>query len=339
MKIGIDCRFSSTNSGLGRYTRELVTHLLKRDDDIEYVLFVHSEEESWLSHLLGSYLLVPSPYNHYSLFEQTRFPNIISSSNIDLLFSPHFNVPLRCPVPFIVTVHDLILHAFPNSAPLWKRLGYRLQMKHAVKNAKHIISVSNYTKNEIEKCYFPNTEPEYRTPIIAIPNGVQSSFCPKSTENQKRVLDKYGLHEPFFLYVGNFKEHKNVKVLKETAQNAHVQLVCASELTGSICDDELACLYSSAKAFVTASLSEGFCLPACEALACGCPVIASNRGAIPEVTQGHAKLIEPTVDAFIEAFKSPPSRRDPLRLYNWDDTAERTANVLVQNYQLSIINS
>ncbi|MBI3336470.1 glycosyltransferase family 4 protein [Candidatus Peregrinibacteria bacterium] len=319
MRIGIDCRFAATPSGLGRYTRELVTHLLKRSDGIEYVLFVHSQNEVWLP---KNCILKIADFPHYSIREQIYFPGIIKQSSIDFFLSPHFNVPLRCSIPFIVTIHDLILHEFPHEALLWKRLAYRWQMNHAIRNSDHIIAVSEYTANDIRKHYGDRH-------ISVIHEGVQSSFSPKSSEEQQRVLQKYNIKKSFFLYVGSNKDHKNVPLLKKAAHLSGVSLLCIPESIGTVPDHDLPALYSASTAFVTASLAEGFCLPAVEALACGCPVIASNCGAIPEVTKGHATLIEPTVNAFTQAMKNPPPRPSPIRLYDWQNAAQKTAAILV----------
>src|SRR3989338_5548977 len=153
--IGIDCRFAGTQTGLGRYARELVTHLLKRDDPLQYVLFVRDEEETWLKALPGTknreaarghaaytgQTLKTSNYAHYSLSEQRGFPKDIAQANIDLFFVLHFNVPLKCPVPFVVTIHDLILHHYPNQASMIKRFAYNYLMSHAVSHSKGIIVV------------------------------------------------------------------------------------------------------------------------------------------------------------------------------------------------------
>ena len=362
MQIGIDCRFAATPSGLGRYTRELVTHLLKRNDGIEYALFVQSENEPWLKNLSTThYTLQTTNYSHYSLAEQIMLPRAIAEANIDLFFSPHFNVPLRCHVPFIVTIHDLILHSFPHEAPLWKCLAYRLQMRHSIRNSAHIIAVSQHTADEIRKTYslppLSGSLPVGERILDSLPlacrpkpwrrlrgrvrergadkisiihEGISSAFSPQSKQRQQEVCAKYRLQKPFFLYVGSNKDHKNVPILKKAAHIAGVSLICVPQSTGNIPDHDLPALYSAATAFVTASIAEGFCLPAVEALACGCPVIASNRSAIPEVTKWYATLIEPTVDAFTQAMKNPPPRPMPIRLYDWKESAEKTADVFMR---------
>src|SRR3989344_6081400 len=111
--IGIDCRFAGTRSGIGRYTEELVRCLLKRNDPWKYILFgwpVGALHATPLQEAHMSPEIIPLPYRHYSIAEQIRFPRLLKKHHIDLLHVPHFNVPLLCPTPFVVTIHDLILH-------------------------------------------------------------------------------------------------------------------------------------------------------------------------------------------------------------------------------------
>lgn len=344
MKIGIDCRFGNSPTGLGTYTREIVRSLLKRGDPVEYVLFVQSEGEEWLKGISnGSTRLTRtveyriSECSHYSIKEQLLFPRIIRKSKVELMFFPHFNIPLLCSVPFVVTIHDLILHKYPNQASVVKRMAYRLLMKHAVSKAKKIIAVSDFTASEIRSSYGERD-------ITVITEGVNPLFERKSDCSD--VLRTYDLQKPFFLYIGNAKEHKNVQTLidayrKLNDQSVELVLVCTGKEVGRLKPvdgvriipgtevAELPSLYSSARAFVTASLYEGFCLPVLEARACGCPVIASSRGAIPEAAGGEALLIEPTVEAFASAMKLPPALVEPSSsLPTWDEAASKTFEAL-----------
>lgn len=341
--IGIDCRFAATESGLGRYTRELVAHLLRRDDALRYALFVRDPSEPWLASL------PPSPRSslhttrspHYSLSEQLRFPLSIRSAGADFFFSPHFNVPLLCPVPFVVTVHDLILHRFPNEASPLRRIAYRTVMQHAVARARAVIAVSRFTGDEICGAYGERV----RSKIAVISEGVSEQFRRRPQAECAAVLAKHGLPAAFFLYVGNAKQHKNVQTLIDAFAaagdpQAHLVLVTGGgeasrlrlrervRLLPDVDDADLPVLYSAARAFVTASLYEGFCLPVAEAAACGCPIVATRRGAIPEVAPPGALLVEPTIEALARALRAPPLEAAERRNGSWSDAAEQTAAVL-----------
>ena len=339
--VAIDCRFASQHAGLGRYTRELVHALVARDDPWEYGLIVKSAQEPWIAALPKKVRTIETSIPHYSLKEQTELMTVVHNLQPSLLFSPHFNVPLLINMPYIVTVHDLILHRFPNRASLLKKIGYRLLMKRAVQHASAVLTVSSFVAQELTSTYGEDIASKMHVTF----EGVNPHFAPRSEADIAAVRAKHKLTSPYFLYVGNAKQHKNVPLLLEAFAKAELpdtQLILVSggeeakrlslpvnvRLLAGISDDDLPALYAGATAFVTASLYEGFCLPAAEALACGCPVIAVNRGPLPEVTGGHALLIEPTVDAFVDAFRNPPSNRTPQLLWDWKKAADRTATVM-----------
>lgn len=340
--IAVDCRFASTNGGLGRYTRELVRALAARAADLRYVLLVRDPEEPWIPQDL-SVTVTQAAIDHYSLAEQMQMPAILRSTGADLLFSPHFNVPLRCPIPFVATVHDLILHRYPNHASFFKRIAYRVVMKHAVMQSRSIICVSRFVESEIASIYGSNVQKKIRT----IGEGVDAVYRPASEEEQRAAREKYSLRRPFFLYVGNAKQHKNVALLMDAFQQSHrndadlvlvtggkefLQLPFAGpsiKFLSHVSDIDLASLFSAAESFVTASLYEGFCLPIAEALACGCPVIACNGSAITELAAGRALLLEPSVDVFAEAFRHPPERPEPVRIATWERIAKEVERVLI----------
>ncbi len=339
--IGIDCRFAGGKSGLGRYTRSIVTELVKRGDPIRYILFVRSPREEWLQHLVLSdrCMLQVADIAHYSFAEQSRFPRMIAQSGIDMLFSPHFNVPIRCPVPFVVTIHDLILHRYPGASFL-RQCAYRFQMQHSILNAKAICAVSSFTALEIGGAY--GSAAFAKCNVTG--EGVDAAFTPLSSASIQRVLEKYELHQPFFLYVGSDKPHKNVAKL--------IEAFCSHELSAKrlvlvvppqqratplpegiihlsdVNDADLPALYSAAECFVTASLYEGYGLPVAEALSCGCPVIAGNHSAIPEAAGGAALLIGSSPTELSAALQSPPSRPVSYTRPLWSAAAARTAYVL-----------
>lgn len=342
LTIAIDCRFAGTPSGLGRYTREIVAALLKRSDGVSYHLLVPAGARDWLRSLPASTTMRATDIRapHYSLAEHIELPRALRRIKADLLFSPHFNVPIWCPVPFVTTIHDLILHRYPNSASLPKRLAYRFLMRHAVGQARAIITVSRFVERELTEAYgFGIAEK-----IVVIREGVSPRFAPVSSEAQAAVCRRYGIDPGFFLYVGNAKEHKNVPMLLRAFESAGVEerlllvgvgseaerlrLPPNAARLASVDDADLPALYSAARCLVTASLYEGFCLPVIEALACGCPVIASRIGPIEENAEGHAMLVEPTLAAFVAAFRRPPPKTVRFRAPSWEKTAEETVSVL-----------
>jgi glycosyltransferase involved in cell wall biosynthesis len=322
--IGLDCRLAKTQSGIGRYTRELMSELAKRNDTHRYV-----------------FLYPDIPY--YSLKEQLMMPKIIREAKLDLLHVPHFNVPLHCPVPFVVTIHDLILHHYPNQAGLMKRMAYKKLMKHAVQKSEHIIAVSNSTADDITKTYGD----KFRSKTSVTYEGVSEWFQPATDEEKNLIRTKHDLPEKFLLYIGACKEHKNVQALIDACpddqtlilvtgdiEKNHLKLRSNSRVLDDVSDNDLPALISAATLYIQPSLYEGFGLPILEAMACGTTVVASNRSSIPEISGGKAILVEPTVkglrsgiDEGLNAPSDPNQMIEHAKNFSWEKMAEETANI------------
>lgn len=340
-RIGIDCRFASLPVGLGTYARNLVPELAPLLGSHEVVLFVRSTDEDWINSVGSDVHIVEMNIPHYSCAEQIRFPKILREENIDFLFSPHFNVPLRCPVPFAATIHDLILHRYPNQASVLKRIAYFILMKHAVIRAKSLIAVSEFTKRELLATYGESIASKISVVTEGL-DGTQAS----ARQDSHEVLRRHDLRPGFLLYVGNAKQHKNVQMLvdahRQSPDVAHLVLVTGGPeaarlrvhdrvtILSGVSHEDLAALYKEARCFVTPSLYEGFCLPILEARAAGCPVIAIRASAVPEVAGDHAALVAPDIDALKEAITHPPTESDPPpREMTWKHAAEDTATIIL----------
>lgn len=335
--IAIDSRLINFPVGIGTYTRGVLPNLLEKLSQHHCVLFAPQSGIPFA--VPGNTSVVEISAKHYSLGEHLEIPRRLKQVGADLLYSPHFTVPLQCPVAFVATVHDLILHKYPNSASALKQWAYKVAMKNAVSNASRVIAVSEFTATEVRS--------EYGVEPIVVTEGVDPLFRKKDESEYRDVLKKYGLEEGFFLYVGGAKEHKNVQMLIDAhatvSDPAPLVLVCSgaeadglelsnqSILLKNVDTADLPSLYSAAKCFVTASLAEGFCLPILEARACGCPVIASNTTAIPEVCPKEAVLTEPTIESIAQAITNPPTTVSPPEsVYNWEHSAEDIANILTK---------
>lgn len=342
--ILIDCRFAATKSGLGSYTRELVTHLLKLDLPFEVRLLTRSAHESWIP---KGHRPVVFDVPHYSLKEQLQFQSVLSETNPDLLFSPHFNVPLFTSVPYVVTIHDLILHKYPNQASLPKKLAYRLLVWQAIRRARSVITISQFVRGEICTRYGSSVAKK----MTVIREGVSDAYAPRSPDEIGAFKKKYGIDRPFYLYVGNAKEHKNVHTLLDAYQElrspthdfllvtggpetSRLNVPRGARFLQGLPQEDMPALYSAADCLLTASLYEGYCLPVAEALACGCPVIAANRTAIPEAAQGKALLVEPTKKGFLEALRLPLKEREAFASERWEHTAEETLAHLKRALQI-----
>ncbi|MBT3705034.1 glycosyltransferase family 4 protein [Candidatus Peregrinibacteria bacterium] len=319
MKIGIDCRmFSSNFTGIGRYTAELVKNLEKdpKSKTHEFVLFFNEPEFSSYKPTKPNFkpILVDAP--HYSLKEQTKFLGQLNEQNLDLMHFTHFNAPIRYKKPFIVTIHDLTHTLFPGRKmrALPYRMAYKKVIKNAVKKATHIIAVSENTKKDLIRIHKTNPEK-----IHTIYEGANKEFHQLKPAELK-TLKTPNIKEPFLLYTGVHRYHKNLpRLIKAFSLIAHknrnLDLVITGKpdplypeaeeatkqfhlenrihFTGLVPEDELIALYNLAEAYVFPSLYEGFGLPVLEAFACGTPVVASNVSSIPEIAGKAALLFDP----------------------------------------------
>lgn len=358
MRIGIDARFAGpTGRGLGRYTAELLYHLALLEPADEFVVFTRRDNPEFVpDHPRFRSVVADFPW--YSFAEQIRFPGFIRRSGVDLMHFPHFNVPVFSRTPFVVTIHDLILRRFPTHAASTrsrigyavKRLGYHAVIAAAVRRARAIIAVSNFTAAEIVGAW-----PAVRQKVRVVPEGI--SRLPASSEPAAAVLGRYGIASPYFLYVGSCYPHKNVggliaayRRLREMEPNPPALVIAGSpdrfserisdavrrdgpahvRFIGFVPDAELAALYREAIAYVCPSRYEGFGLPPLEALACGTRVLAHRATALPEVLGDSAFFTDACdPDRFAadlrRIWRDPPRRGafDPAR-FSWRAAAEAT---------------
>jgi len=251
-------------------------------------------------------------------------------------------LPPLTPCKSVVTIHDCIHLRFPQYLP--NRLGYayaRTSMSIATHWSSRVLTVSEASKRDILK-YF-------RVPaskIDVIYNAIDERFGEAPTEDDiERVRERYQLHDPFVLYAGNIKPHKNLERLIEAfhmirrGELEHVKLlIIGDEISkyatlrravhryklhkhvrffGFVPNQTLAVLYRLAAVFVFPSLYEGFGLPPLEAMASGTPVITSNVSSLPEVVGDAALLIDPmqpdAIAAAIRRVLSDPALREDLR--------------------------
>lgn len=159
MRIGIDARFYGPKAkGLGRYAEKLLQYLDKIDQKNDYIVFLRKENFKKFQPSSDNFKKVIADFRWYSLAEQIRMPLLTRKYNLDLMHFPHFNVPLFYQGKFIVTIHDLILTRFPTErastlGPFlykMKHLLYKLVIRQAIKKAQKIITVSNFSKKDIE---------------------------------------------------------------------------------------------------------------------------------------------------------------------------------------------
>jgi glycosyltransferase involved in cell wall biosynthesis len=166
MKIIIDARFYGLeHAGLGRYTMNLVQELARIDRKNSYLILLRKKYFEELK-LPGNWQKVLADFKHYTLAEQRGIPKIIKREKPDLVHFLHFNVPFLVKAPYIVTIHDIVMHkshgrkatTLPIYLYLVKRIGYKLVFRNSVKKAQKIIVPSHFVKKELVAFYKLNPD-------------------------------------------------------------------------------------------------------------------------------------------------------------------------------------
>jgi alpha-1,3-rhamnosyl/mannosyltransferase len=297
MKVAFDSRPTKCTHGVGRYSRCLL-EALRDSGDCELVE-THEPRRCEVYH---------SPWLDGAL--------------------------LRCPVPQVVTLHDL--------APL-KRSGQylrsmlRFKLRYlALQRAMRVIVPTYAVAEEAETVLdIP------RERLVVIPEAAATALHARSEEEVTEVRRRFSLPDRYLVWVGAMQTpepRKRVAALTRATRSMPLVLVGPTApwahelsgvtLTGAVSDDELAAIYTGAHALVFPSDDEGFGLPPVEALACGTPVAASDVPALREVLSGRAILTAVNdLDGLIAAAESAERPAPPPPAWTWVDAAHATLQV------------
>jgi len=308
MKIGIDARLY-TQTGVGRYIRNLIQELSKLDSENQYIVYLRNKEFVNFSppnaHWSKKHLDVP----WHTIREQLAVSYLLAKDRLDIVHFPYFNIPILYPGKFVVTVHDLIVDHFdtgrastlPSVLYKLKRIGYHITHQIGLKKACAIAVISETTKQEVETHY-----DIVANKMIVTYDALDSNFNKVVALKAKRKI-RYSF--AYILCVGNAYPHKNVEGLLHAfvriRKKHDVKLVLAGDdgffyprlkntahklgidndvvFFGNANDTDLVDLYSYAKCLVFPSYMEGFGLPNLEALACGCLPVVSKIPVFEEI--------------------------------------------------------
>jgi glycosyltransferase involved in cell wall biosynthesis len=311
------------SAGMEAYARELAARLPRVAPDLRFATFRHDRS--------------------FGLDEQLRLPFAMRRSRPRLAHFLSVYAPLLAPRPYLITIHDLIHLRFPT---LFKRsVGpyYRTVVRALCAGARRVLTDDERTVGDLAR--FLRVPP---AKTVVVPLGVDDAYL--------RDVEPLPLERPFFLYVGNHREHKDLGTLfaawEALDPSLAVDLVLTGEddlgpetprprralgaarFTGGVGVAALARLYRSAAALVHPALCEGFGLPMLEAAALGTRVIACSE-AVPRVLRPYADVFAPKdvralarlmARALAEPYRNEDARRF-ARTLSWDRCAERTAEV------------
>jgi glycosyltransferase involved in cell wall biosynthesis len=348
--------------GIGVYTKNVMDHLLELDDRNEYVLFYASQEPAGRYSGRRNATEVAVPGRNKAVWDQLRVPLEARRRGVDVLFHTKFTVPLVGGPPSVMVLHGSEWYVYPKSYHLADRIYIRMLMPLYCRKAARIISVSEMTKRDLVR-FVGVSEDKIET----IYSGLDRRFEPIADPVVLAATRaNYALPEQFILFVGRIYPGKNFPALLEAfatvARGAPHRLVVAGyaapgydepfaavarlglgdrvQFLGWVPQSDLAGLYNLADLFVYPSFYEAFGIPLLEAMACGCPIVASGTGAVPEIAGEAVYRIDPhdptSIARGIQAVLSDPGLRrrmvargrEQVRAYDWTECARRTLAVL-----------
>ncbi len=290
-------------------------------------------------------------------WEQVLAPLLLRWHQADLFHGTLNVIPFACPVPGVVTIHDLAFIRFPQTFRAYNRTYLDFATRVSVRRAVRILAVSEHTRQEVVGLLGVPAER-----VVVTPNAARDHFRPPDPPTLAAFRARHSLPERFILYVGTLEPRKNLTTLLEAysqvVRHDPVPLLIGGgkgwmyqpvferlealglrdrvHFVGYIDEQDLPLWYAAARMFVFPSLYEGFGMPPLEAMACGTPVVTSNTSSLPEVVGEAGLMVAPTdADAMAGAMlrllhddglhrhlREQGLRR--ARHFSWRTTAEQT---------------
>ena len=322
MRIAINAIFLQNNpmEGYGHYTAEVVQRMIEAHPEDDFLLvYDRSWDKDFINKPNVTHLLVTPAARHplsFKYWYDIKASAAVKRWKADVWFQPYGFCSLTSSVPQVLMIHDLSFKHYPQYISWYQRLYYRWFTLSFIRKAKKLITVSDFSKNDIIK--------NYRTPenkIAVIPGAARKGFIPLDWEEKLAVKNGYADGREYFLFVGGVHPRKNLlNLLKAFShfkkwQHSNMKLLVAGRLAwqyddllekmktykyrddvvllGYLPEAQLQKVVGAAYALVYPSWFEGFGLPILESMQAGVPVICSNTSSMPEVAGDAALLLDP----------------------------------------------
>jgi glycosyltransferase involved in cell wall biosynthesis len=358
--IGIDASRSYVEpmTGTERYSRRIIEHLIDlAPEDLQLRLYFRDTPptDAQLDGAERRVLPARRFWTHHRLRRELK------AHPVDLLFVPSHVLPVGYNGRSVVTIHDLGYLHEPGSHTTSSRVQLDLTTRWNTRRASRIIAISYSTRDDLIEHY--SVDPAQ---ISVIHHGIDPQFEPIHGEKLERYRQDQDLPDRFILYLGTIQPRKNlVRLISAFEQIAiedrDIELVIAGatgwkatpiitrarsssvssriRFTGHVPDYHLPSLYGAATVLALPSLYEGFGFPALEAMACGTPVVMSNRGALPEIKGADTQLVDPLnveeiaerIGDSLHSSSNPEKQRlrvDHASGFSWESSARKTLDVL-----------
>jgi len=374
MNICIDVRGAKlyAGTGIGTYTARILENIMSIDLQNNYRFFWPNEGYDFLLGKKNISLTLFGEKNK-KFWDEFFLPAQVKNCNCDIFHLPQngLGLPKSKYCSYVATVHDLIPYVMPDTCGKSYLDKFLQDMPYILEKCDKVITVSNYSKQDIIK-YFKLPEDKIKVTYLA----ADSRFKLMNKEASWEFLKKeYSYSNDFILYLGGFSPRKNVEGLLESyrrvyrelpgyydlvligaSRDNHYELRKKAEgmgltdrvvFAGYVPYEHLPFFYNCSSLFVYPSLYEGFGLPPLEAMTCGTPTITTNVTSIPEVVGEGAVLTDPyNTDELTDKiyktisdseFREQLSIKALRRAYNfsWKKTAIETVKVYEEVYERS----
>ncbi len=363
MRIAVNTRLliKGKLDGIGWFTYETFKRITGSHPEHEFIfLFDRPFSPEFIFNENIRPVVTGLPARHpllwYAWFEHS-VPDALRRHKADIFISPDGYLSLKTPVPSMAVIHDINFHHRPEDLPFFTRMFYRRFFPLYAKKADIIVTVSEYSRQDICKSYSVPADK-----INVVYNGANSNFRPLSPEEIIRIRNTYTRGTPYFVFVGNMHPRKNLPRLlqaydlfreqyhegfrlvivgEKMFMTAEIEKILkhmkhANEVifTGRLESESLCHVMGGASALTFFPLFEGFGIPVIEAMYCDIPVLASNVTSLPEVAGNAAIFADPynlisMAGQMFAISRDAKLRQDLIEKgrvrrmdFSWDKTAE-----------------
>lgn len=363
MRIAINAIFLQNNpmEGYGHYTAEVIQRIISKHPNDEFLLLYDRPwDDNFFDQPNITRLLVTPAARHplsFKYWYDVKATAAVKGWKADVWFQPYGFCSITSRVPQVLMIHDLAFKHYPAYISWYQRLYYRWFTPAFIKKAQKLITVSNFSKEDIAKTYRVGDGK-----MVVIPGAARQGFVPLEWEEKQAVKDGYADGREYFLFVGGIHPRKNLMTLLKAFshfkkwQHSNMKLLVAGRmawqyddlleklktykyredvlLLGYLPEMQLQRVTAAAYALVYPSWFEGFGLPILEAMQAGVPVICSNTSSMPEVAADAAILTDPANHEAMGKEMIALYRNESIRntfidkglqrakAFSWDETAQ-----------------
>ena len=364
MKIAVNTRLllKGRLEGIGWFAYETLKRITQNHPEHSFLfLFDRSFDPGFIFGNNVEGLVVPPPARHpllwYTWFEYA-VPRALKRHQADIFFSPDGYMPLHLKIPSLIAIHDINFHHRPQDLPWSSSVYYRRNFPRFARKANRIVTVSEYSRQDISSNY--GIDPEK---IDIVYNGANDILKPLPAGQVEQTRQSLTGGAPYFFFVGSMHPRKNLpRLLKafdlfRKGMDHEFKLVIAGEkmfmtsemdkalremrfrkeviFTGRLSPEELNQILGSSSGLTFVPLFEGFGIPLLEAMQCDIPILTSNVTSLPEIAGEAAIYTDPhNIQSIVDGMKSLAGDaglrkklidegRKRRTSFSWDETARR----------------